>query len=59
MKYDYSVMCRFYCIAFIEDMFPGKNFFPSDYKKNNEIIYKYFTNKYGKENADLEFRLKQ
>ena len=52
-------MCRFYCIAFIEYMFPGEKISPNDYKKNNEIIYKYFKDKYSKENADLQFRLKQ
>ena len=41
-------MCRFYCIALIEYMFPGKTFSPNDYKKNNEIIYKYFKDNYGK-----------
>ena len=44
-----SIMCGFYCIAFIEYMLPGKTwldytnlFSLSDYKKNDKIIYKYF-----------------
>ena len=47
-----SVMCRFYCIAFIEYMVAGKSlldytnlFSPNDYKKNDKIIYKYFKDK--------------
>ena len=50
-----SIMCGFYCIAFIEYMLAGKTlsdytnlFFPNDYKKNGEIIYKYFKDKYGR-----------
>ena len=46
-------MCGFYCIAFIEHMQAGKTlldytnlFFPNDYKKNDNIIYKYFKDKY-------------
>ena len=41
-----SIMCEFYCIAFIEYMVAGKtlldytNLFSSnDYKKNDKIIY--------------------
>ena len=44
-----SIMCGFYCIAFIEYMIAGKTlldytnlFSPNDYKKNDKIIYKYF-----------------
>ena len=40
-----SIMCGFYCIAFIEYMLPGKTlldytnlFSPNDYKKNDKII---------------------
>ena len=47
-------MCRFYCIAFREFMVGGKNilnytnlFFPNDYQKNGNVIYRYFKNKYG------------
>ena len=52
---DESIMCGFYCIAFIEYMLAGKKlldytnlFSPNDYKKNNKIIYKYFKDKYGR-----------
>ena len=52
--YD-SIMCGFYCIAFIEYMFVRKtlldytNFFsPNEYKKNDKMIYKYFKDKCGK-----------
>ena len=47
-----SIMCGFYCIAFIEYMLAGKTlldhtnlFSPNDYKKNVKIIYKLFKNK--------------
>ena len=50
-----SVMCGFYCIAFIEYMIPEKTlldytnlFFPSDYKNDDNIINKYFKDKYVK-----------
>ena len=50
-----SIMCGFYCIAFIEYMLAGKTlldytnlFSPNDYKKNDKIIYKYFKDKYGR-----------
>ena len=52
---DDSIMCGFYCIAFIEYMLAGKTlldytnlFPPNDYKKNDKIIYKYFKDKYVK-----------
>ena len=56
-----SIMCGFYCIAFIEYMLAGKTmlktilyytslFSPNDYKKNNKIIYKYFKKTYGRRN---------
>ena len=48
-----SIMCWFYCIAFVEYMLAGKTFLdytnlfsPNDYKKNNKIIYKYLKDKY-------------
>ena len=48
-------MCGFYCVAFKEYMIAVKilldytNLFsPSDYQKNEKIIYKYFKEKYGK-----------
>ena len=47
-----SIMCGFYCIAFIEYMLAGKTsldcsnlFSPNDYKKNDKIIYKFFKDK--------------
>ena len=57
-----SIMCRFYCIAFVEYMFAGKNFLDytnlfslNDYKKNDKIIYKYFKDKM----SSFKFRLKE
>ena len=48
-----SIICGFYCIAFIEYTLAGKTlldytnlFSPNDYKKNDKIIYKYFKGKY-------------
>ena len=48
-------MCGFYCIAFIENMLAGKTlldyanlFSPTNYKKNDKIIYKNVKNKYVK-----------
>ena len=50
-----SIMCGFYCMAFIKYMFAGKtlldytNLFSSnDYIKNDKLIYNYFKNKYVK-----------
>ena len=50
-----SIMCGFYCVAFIVYMLAGKTlldytnlFSPSDYKKSDKIIYKYFKDKYGR-----------
>ena len=50
-----SIMCGFYYIAFIEYMLSRKTFLdytnlfsPNDYKKNDEIICKYFKDKYVK-----------
>ena len=50
-----SIMCEFYYIALIEYMLARKTlldysnlFSPNDYKKNGEIIYKYFKDKYGR-----------
>ena len=49
------LLCGFYCITFIEYMIPGKTLLdytnlcsPNDYQKNDQIIYKYFEDKYGK-----------
>ena len=48
-----SIMCGFYCIAFIKYMLGGKTlleytylFSPNHYKKNDKIICKYFKDKY-------------
>ena len=49
-----SIMCRFYCIAFIGYMLAGRtlldytNLFSIIYKIINKIIYKYFKDKYGR-----------
>ena len=55
IEHDDSIICVFYCIAFIEYMLTGKAlldytnlFSPNDYEKNNKIMYKYFNDKYGK-----------
>ena len=46
--YD-SIMCGYFCIGFINFMFDGKSltdytnlFSPNDFKKNDDIIFKYF-----------------
>ena len=48
--YD-SVMCGYFCIAFIDYMFKGKSltdctnlFPPNGFKKNDDTILKYFIN---------------
>ena len=48
--YD-SIMCGYFCIAFIDFIFKGKNltdytnlFSPNDFKKNCDTILKYFMN---------------
>ena len=48
--YD-SVMCRYFCIGFIDFMFKGKTlteytnlFSPNNFEKNDDIILKYFMN---------------
>ena len=58
-------MCGFYCIAFIEYMIAGKtlldytNLFSSNYyKKNGMLIYKYFKDKYDKNDVSIEFTQK-
>ena len=49
-----SVICGFYCIAFIEYMVVGQTlldtnlFSTNDYQKNDKIIYKYFKDNYGR-----------
>ena len=52
---DNSILCGFYCIAFIEYMIEGTTlvdysnlFSPNDYQKNDKIIYKYDKDKFGK-----------
>ena len=46
--YD-SIMCRYFCIGFIDFIFKGKTlteytnlFSPSDFTKNDDIILNYF-----------------
>ena len=46
-----SVMCRYFCIGFIDFMLRGKTFTeftnlfsPNNFKKNDEITLKYFMN---------------
>ena len=48
--YD-SIMCRYFCIGFIDFMLAGKTlteftnlFSPNNFKKNDDIILKYFMN---------------
>ena len=48
--YD-SIMCRYFCIEFINFMFKGKTlteytnlFSPNDFKRNDETILNYFMN---------------
>ena len=60
-----SIMCRFYCITFIEYMLAGKYlqdyttlFSPNDYKKNDKIINRYFKINMLEE-ASLVFRLRK
>ena len=50
-----SIMCGFYCMAFIEYTLAVKTLLdctnllsPNDYKRNDKIIYKYFKDKYVK-----------
>ena len=46
---DNSIMCRYFCIGFIDFMFAGRSlidftslFSPYDFKKNDKIILDYF-----------------
>ena len=46
---DNSIMCEYFCIAFIDFMFAGRSlidftslFSPYDFKKNDKIILNYF-----------------
>ena len=46
---QYSIMCGYFCIGFIDLMLKGKSllehtnlFFPDEYKNNDKIILKYF-----------------
>ena len=48
--YD-SIMCRYFCIGFIDFMFKGNSltdfsnlFSPNNFKKNDDIILNYFSN---------------
>ena len=46
---DNSIICKFYCFAFIEGLLEYTNLFsPNDYKNNGKVIYKYFKDKYDK-----------
>ena len=60
MQDDYSITCGFYFVAFIEYMFVGKTlldyanlFCPNNYKKIDNIIYKYLKNRYDKRRRKL------
>ena len=35
-------MCGYFCIGFIDFMLAGKNVFPHEFKKNDDIILSYF-----------------
>ena len=46
-----SVMCRYFCIGFIDFMLKGKTltefknlFLPNNFNKNDDMIFKYFMN---------------
>ena len=50
--YD-SIMCRYFCISFIDFMLAGKTlteftnlFSPNNFKKNDDIVLNYFMSKY-------------
>ena len=56
-------MYEFYCTGFIGYMLPRKTvldytnlFSPNDYKKNDELIFNYFKDKYCRR---IEFRLRK
>ena len=60
-----SIICGFYCIAFIDYMLAGKTlldytnfFYPNNYRKNGKIIYNYLKINMAEE-AILEFRLRK
>ena len=60
-----SVICGFYCFAFIEYMIAVKTlldytnlFSRNDYQQNDMLIYKYFKTNMGKENVIPDCRLK-
>ena len=49
IQVDNSIMCRYFCIGFIDFMFAGRSLIdftsfvsPYDFKKNDEIILDYF-----------------
>ena len=49
MQADYSIMCGYFCIVFIDLMLTGKTlldftslYSPYDFKKNEDIILSYF-----------------
>ena len=54
-KSEDSIMCEFYCATFVEYMVGGQTLLDStdlfslnDYRKNGNIIHKYFKDKNGK-----------
>ena len=62
-SYD-SIICEFYCIAFVEHMIAGKtllnctnSFFPNDFKKNDKIYKSTLRTNMVKENVSLDFIL--
>ena len=57
IQYDDSIMCGFYCIAFIEYILAGKVFLGYT-NLFDKIIYRYFKKNMTKEEASLGFRLK-
>ena len=59
-------MCEFYCNVFLEKMLSWKTlldysnlFSPSDYKKNEKIIYNYFKEIYQFSSLDFKKKMKQ
>ena len=60
IRSDNSTMRSFYCIAFIECMLAGKTlldytnlFSPSEFEKNDKIIYRYFKDKIWQEKTQV------
>ena len=60
IRSDNSIMRSFYCIAFMECMLAGKTlldhtnlFSPSEFEKNDKIIYGYFKDKIWQEKTQV------